>query len=219
MTEKAKENRLIPEYVEEFFKRAFEKAGGKFRVKKDGFIAIDSIPSEIRKIADEVDFKNRYGSILKSYQKATFDKDVAFKNPDAEFLSFGHPLFEATLEWISRNYFYKLQKGAAFEDPSGKYNGILWFFEGEIEDGKGQIAGKRLMAIYDDGKGLEDVNPAILWDLVPLEDNQPIKMDLRKERAQEYAIDVVEKYKQEISLERKRQGVEGKCCCERWDCS
>ena len=50
LAEKAKEYRLIPEYVEEFFKRAFQKAGGRVRLRKDGFIAVDSIPYEIRKI-------------------------------------------------------------------------------------------------------------------------------------------------------------------------
>ncbi|MFN3568324.1 MAG: DEAD/DEAH box helicase, partial [Caldimicrobium sp.] len=84
VAEKAKEYRLIPEYVEEFFKKALEKAGGKFRVRKDGFITIDSVPYEIRKIAEKINSKNPY-SILKSYPKATFDKDIAFKNPDAEF--------------------------------------------------------------------------------------------------------------------------------------
>jgi len=205
MAEKAKEYRLIPEYVEEFFKRAFEKAGGKFRVRKDEFIAIDSVTYEIRRIAGEVDFKNRYGSILKSYPKATFDKDIAFKNPDAEFISFGHPLFEALLGWVSRNYFTKLQKGAVFEDPSGRYDGVLWFFEGEVKDGKGQVAGKRLMAIYDNGKELNEVNPAILWDFIPSEKNEPTTIDMTKERAQEYAVDAVENYKQELVDERKRQ--------------
>ena len=203
--EKAKEYRLIPEYVEEFFKRAYQRLGGRFRVRKDGFMTIESVPYEIRKIAEEVDFKNRYGSILKSYPKATFDKDTAFKNPDAEFISFGHPLFEALLEWVIRNYSAKLQRGAVFKDPSGRYNGVLWFFEGEVKDGKGQVAGKRLMAIYDDGEDLNEVNPAILWDFIPQDDNEPIKIDITKERAQEHAITAVERYKQEIFKERKRQ--------------
>lgn len=205
MAEKAKEYRLIPEYVEEFFKRAFQKAGGKFRIRKDGFIVIDSIPYEIRKIAEEVDFKNRYGSILRQYPKATFDKEIAFKNPDAEFISFGHPLFEALLEWVKRNYFAKLQRGAMFKDPSGRYNGVLWFFEGEVKDGKGEVAGKRLMAIYDKGKELNEVNPAILWDFVPSDDNEPAKVKMTREKAQEYAIGAVENYKQEIVEERRRQ--------------
>ncbi|MEM3415497.1 MAG: helicase-related protein [Thermoproteota archaeon] len=210
IAEKAKEHRLIPEYVEEFFKRALQEAGGKFRVRKDGFIAIDSIPSEIRKIGDSVNFKNQYGIILRSYSKATFDKEIAFKNPDAEFISFGHPLFEALIEWVNRTYFTKLQKGAVFEDPSGRYDGILWFFEGEVKDGKGSIAGKRLIAIYDDGKELNEVDPAILWDLVPQNSNEPTILDKTKEKAkekaQEYCIDAVEAYKQELLKERKRQG-------------
>lgn len=205
MAEKAKEYRLIPEYVEEFFKRAFQKVGGKFRIRKDGFMAIDSIPYEIRKIAEEVDFKNRYGSILRQYPKATFDKEIAFKNPDAEFISFGHPLFEALLEWVKRNYFAKLQRGAVFKDPAGRYDGVLWFFEGEVKDGKGDVAGKRLMAIYDEGKELNEVNPAILWDFVPSDDNEPAKVKMTKEKAQEYAIGTVENYKHEIGEERKRQ--------------
>lgn len=205
MTEKAKEYKLIPEYVEEFFKRALEKAEGKFRIRKDGFIAIDSVPYEIRKIAGTVEFKNRYGSTLKSYPQATFDKDIAFKNPDVEFITFGHPLFEALLDWIRKNFFTKLQKGAVFKDPSGLYNGVFWFFEGEVKDGKGNIAGKRLIAIYDDNTELKEVNPAVLWDFVPSDDNEPRKLDFGKERAQEYAINVVESYKQDMTEERRRQ--------------
>ncbi len=205
MAEKAKEYRLIPEYVEEFFKRAFQKVDGKFKIRKDGFMAIDSIPYEIRKIAEEVDFKNRYGSILRHYPKVTFDKEIAFKNPDAEFISFGHPLFEALLEWVKRNYFAKLQRGAVFKDPAGRYDGVLWFFEGEVKDGKGEVAGKRLMAIYDDEKELNEVNPAILWDFVPSDDNEPVKVDMRREKAQEYAVGTVENYKHEIVEERRRQ--------------
>ncbi len=206
MAEKAKEYRLIPEYVEEFFKRAFKKTGGNFRIRKDEFIAIDLVTYEIRKIAEGVDFKNRYGSILKSYPKATFDKDIAFKNPDTEFISFGHPLFEALLKWVSKNYFSKLQKGAVFEDPSGRYDGVLWFFEGEVKDGKGQVAGKRLMSIYDaNGKEMNEVNPAILWDFIPKDNNVPTTVDMSMKRSQKYVADAVENYKQDIVDERRRQ--------------
>ncbi|MFH8108108.1 MAG: helicase-related protein, partial [Candidatus Aenigmatarchaeota archaeon] len=86
MAEKAKEYRLIPEYVEEFFKKAFEKAGGRFKVRRDGFLAIESIPYELKKIAEDFNFKSKYGIISKSYPKVTFDKEIAFKNPDAEFI-------------------------------------------------------------------------------------------------------------------------------------
>ena len=93
----------------------------------------------------------------------TFDKKIAFKNPEAEFLSFGHPLFEAVLEWVTNNYFLEMQKGAKFKDPSGVYNGIIWFFKGEVKDGKGEIAGRRLLAILDNGKEIKEINPSVLW--------------------------------------------------------
>jgi len=205
MAEKAEEYRLIPEYVEEFFKKAFKKAEGKFRLRKDGFLAIDSIPFEIRKIAQEVDFRNRHGSILKSYPKATFDKKIAFKNPDAEFLCFGHPLFEALLEWVTSKYFIKLQKGATFKDPSGVYDGVVWFFKGEVKDGKGEVAGKRLLAIFDNGKELKEVNPSILWDLVPSDRSKSAKIENNRGQAQEFAVNAVENYRKETLEERKRQ--------------
>ena len=205
MAEKAKEYRLIPEYVEAFFKKAFKQAGGKFSLRKDEFLSIDSVPYELRKIAEEVNFKNKYGPILRAYPKATFDKDIAFKNPDSEFTSFGHPLIEALLEWVRKNYFSKWQRGAVFKDPSGKYDGAFWFFEGEVKDGKGNVAGKKLIAIYDNGGKIAEVNPSILWDFIPQDSSEPLKINITRENAQQYAINAVENYKEDLQVERERQ--------------
>jgi superfamily II DNA or RNA helicase len=211
ITQKAKEYRLVPEYVEGFFKKAFEKIGGEFFRKKDGFIKIDSIPYEIKQIANEFNFKSQYGELMKSYPKATFDKEKAFKNPDAEFISFGHPLLEALIEYINKNYENELKKGAVFEDPSCKYNGIVWFFEGEVKDGTGNIAGKKIMAIYDDGKNLQSINPAIVWDLIPIDETDKSfsidknQLQERKNKAKRFSIKILEDYQKEISKERERQ--------------
>jgi superfamily II DNA or RNA helicase len=211
ITQKAKEYRLVPEYVEGFFKKAFEKIGGEFSIKKDGFIKIESIPYEIKQIANEFNFKSQYGELMKSYPKATFDKEKAFKNPDAEFISFGHPLLEALIEYINKNYENELKKGAVFEDPSCKYNGIVWFFEGEVKDGTGNIAGKKIMAIYDDGKNLQPINPAIIWDLIPIDEpDKSLVIDKnqlqeRKNKAKIFSIKILEDYQKEISKERERQ--------------
>jgi SNF2 family DNA or RNA helicase len=211
ITQKAKEYRLVPEYVEGFFKKAFEKIGGEFSIKKDGFIKIDSIPGKIEQIANESNLKLQYGEPIKSYPKATFDKEKAFKNPDAEFISFGHPLLEALIEYINKNYENELKKGSVFEDPSCKYNGIVWFFEGEVKDGTGNIAGKKIMAIYDDGKNLESINPAIVWDLIPIDEpDKSFSIDKnqlqeRKNKAKRFSIKILEDYQKEISKERERQ--------------
>jgi len=206
MAERAREYRLIPEYVEEFFKKAFLKAGGKFREIKGGFIAIDSVLYEIRKIAESVEFKNRYGVVMRRYPKATFDRDVAFKNPDAEFISFGHPLFEALLKWVVENFEEEAKRGAVFKDPSGRLNGYIWFYIGEVKDGKGEVGGRKILAIYDDGKSPEEINPAILWDLSPCNntgDNSDEVPD--RDKLLPFAIEAVERYKEEIARERNRQ--------------
>jgi len=205
MAERAEEYRLIPEYVEEFFKKAFLKVGGKFKIRKDGFISIETVPFELRKIAHETEFKNKYGIMLKSYPKVTFDKKVAFKNPDAEFVCFGHPLFESLLEWVTSKYLVNLKKGAIFEDPSGIYEGIIWFFVGEVNDGKGEVAGRRLIAILDNGQEMKEINPSVLWDLVPSGKKTLTEIHSDKEKVQKYAMDLVEKYQNEILKERKRQ--------------
>ena len=203
LSEKAKENRLIPDYVEEFFKKAFQKAGGRYRIRKDGFISIESIPFELKKIAE----KNNLS--LKTYPKATFDKDKAFKNTDAEFIYFGHPLLETLMDWVHQSFFNNLQKGAVFEDPEGKYDGIIWFFEGEINDGKGETVGKKVFAVYDDGKDFKEINPAILWDLIPVdENNASLSIDgveQRKKVAEEFSINLMISYRKEIKNERERQ--------------
>lgn len=209
LAEQAREYRLIPEYTEAFFKKAFEIAGGRFKVRADGFIAIESLPFEIRKIAEEDRFRKLYGSVLKKYPKVTFDKEIAFKNTDAEFVSFGHPLFEATLEWVERELSIALQHGALFKDPEGRLNGTILFFEGEVKDGKGKVAGKRLFAFYVDrltGE-IKSVNPAIIWDLAINETKsaEAAKVAELKSQVLGKSIEALESYTQEILKERERQ--------------
>ena len=166
MAQQAKEHRLIPEYTESFFKKAFVRAGGRLKERKDGFTGIESIPFDIRKIADDDAFKRSYGELLKKYPRVTFDKEIAFKTSDAEFVSFGHPAFEALLCWVENTLSYSLFTGAIFTDPEGRLDGHILFYEGEIKDGTGDIAGKRLFAFYTDGNGVTPFFPAVMWDLV-----------------------------------------------------
>ncbi|GLI53729.1 helicase-related protein [Thermodesulfovibrio yellowstonii] len=209
MAQKAREYRLIPEYVEEFFKKAFDKAGGKFRIRRDGFISVESIPYEIKSIAEDANFKNKFGSLLNSYPRVTFDKETAFRNPEVEFISFGHPLFEALLEWVKIKFTESMHKGSVFEDPEGRLNGLIYFFEGEIKDGTGSTAGKKLIALYHDGKDIRSLNPAIIWDLKPCQSPIPNTLPTNPESQipllQDYAYMEVEKYKSEILKERERQ--------------
>jgi SNF2 family DNA or RNA helicase len=208
MKQQAIENRLIPEYTERLFKKAFEKAGGKLKVREDGFLSIESVPQDLKKIAQEDSFKLAYGELLKRYPIITFDKDIAFAHPDVEFISFDHPLFESVLTWIERNFKNAIVNGAIFHDADGKLDGYILYYEGEVKDGKGKIAGKRLFAFYHSTSEIRSISPWIIWDLA--EGNPPdisgvIDIEAVKKDVSIKIVSKLQEYKQEITIERERQ--------------
>ncbi|GAK55080.1 helicase domain protein [Candidatus Vecturithrix granuli] len=225
MAQIAREHRLIPEYTESFFKKALLKAGGKFRKRKDGFLAIESIPFEIRALAEDDTFKKAYGDLLRRYPKATFDKEIAFKHQDAEFLCFGHPLFEAMMLYIEQTCSDALLTGATFLDPDGLLDGYIVFYEGEIRDGIGSAAGKRLFSFYVQGQQVKPFPAAGIWDLAeashllptpcpsqegnksefPSWEGQGVGIEQITSISNTQAINALENYKQELLQERQRQ--------------
>ena len=161
----AKENRLVPEYIEKFFLKASEKMGIKVEKRRDGFCRISNVPYQFRKLPFE--FRIRFGPVFREYNKFSFEKEQAFKG-QAEFVAPGHPLLEAVVERIFEKYSDEVEKGAVFLDPSGSMNGFIWFMEGQINDGSGSVAGKRIFALYQDSQNnIRQVSPSILWDLKP----------------------------------------------------
>jgi len=172
-------------------------------------LAVEKIPYEIKEIANGDNFKRKYGQLLpRGYRKATFDKDIAFKNPDAEFLSFGHPLFEATLKWIEKYLYDELLKGGVFYDPDRRLNGEILYYEGTVKDGRGNIVGKKLFAFYIDEKTgeIKEINPSIIWDLKPAK-NISISADIesKKSKILKTTLIALNKYKKELTEERQRQ--------------
>ena len=147
---------------ENFFKKTFETVNGTIHQRKDTFYKIERIPSQIRRIS-----QNTHPALTeRNYPKVTFDKAQALKDQEAEFISFGHPLFEATIQYAEQTYTDALKTGACFEDPDGIFNGTVIFYEGEIRDGTDAVAGKRLFAYYlpENSETIEKVNPKLLWD-------------------------------------------------------
>lgn len=210
MKNRAEENKLVPKYIEEFFKKALRHAGGRDHVRKDGFISVDFIPSQIKRIAVDDSFKKRFGILLNSYPRVTFDKQTAFKNPDSEFVTFGHPLFESILIWIDRSFGHEMQRGAVFLDPAGR-DGHMVFYEGEIRDGAGQTAGKKLFAYFvkmKDGE-ITQTDPAIIWNLkehvMDGETRSMVTGHISRDAVLPHVMKSLEEYKADLAKERTRQ--------------
>ena len=208
MAARARERRLIPEYTDAFFRKAFATLKGRLHDRRDGFLAIDSIPLRIRRLAEADTFKRKHGPMLRTYPKATFDKEAAKRFPDAEFISFGHPLFEAVLGWVEDELSDCLKQGAVFEDPDGKLDGVILFYEGEIRDGLGQVVGTRLFAFYVqfDTGSVEPIDPATIWDVVEsMQRTAPVDIEALKGRVMAELMPVLVGYRDELAIERKRQ--------------
>ncbi|MEM3397029.1 MAG: helicase-related protein [Thermoplasmata archaeon] len=206
--QKAKEQRLIPEYTETFFIKAFERAGGRIKRINEHCYTIEEIPGEIRKICENLVNSKNYTQIVRRYPCVTFDKDAMTAYPNCEFLSFGHTLFDGVLEWVEKNFRNCLNSGAIFYDPDGILDGYILFYEGEIKDGTGSTVGKRIFSVYLDDAGYEIVHPSILWDLE--EENEPAdseEVDLEQllERGQNIAERELKTYLEEMEKERVRQ--------------
>lgn len=204
LQEMNKNSRLDPDYIEKFFKRAFSNAEGKFDVRSDGSLFIRSIPREIKHIAKEKNFERKYGKI-EVPSKITFDKKYSSPDTDVEFVTFGHPLLEALLNWVEYKYSSKMRKGCCFLDHSQRYNGIIWFFEGSIKDGKDEVVGKKLFSVYDDGVNMKEVKPSILWDLEPSQTSSPLIKDSDIKKAKIEVINPIKDYLEELKEERERQ--------------
>lgn len=201
---RARENRLVPEYVERFFQRACAFLGLPLERRQDGLWRLAHIPSEIRTVS--LEFKRRFGKVFDQYLRFSFDKHVA-RCEGAEYVAPGHPLLEAIVEAIFARARQDLVEGAVFADPDGRLDGTLWFLEGEIRDGANAIAGKRLFALYQPCTGgeLRPISPAILWDLKPASAvSQPLKAPEAETLMGVAITQVLEPYRRELLAQRQR---------------
>jgi len=169
------EQKLIPEYIEQFFVEAFSYVNGEIKRLDKYLWQISNIPIEVRNA-----LKKKTNQIIKkSYGKVAFSKEVADKY-DADFVAPGTLLFEALSELILDRYSAILQQGAVFSDPSVESQYLLWFVLGDINDGKGRKIGERLFAIVNQDNKFVKKGPFIIWDLNPLE--KPVKVEFEDVR-------------------------------------
>ena len=202
---RARENRLVPEYIERFFERACRFLGVPLERRGDGLWRVPRVPHELRDLSRE--FKDRYGEVFPEYRKLAFSKELARRH-QAVLVAPGHPLLEAIIERLLSRSEGELRRGALFADPDGKLEGFLWFLEVEVRDGQNQVAGKRLFAVYQSEAGeLRLVHPSVLWDLKPLSPGEA-SFDgglLDEGRVVGFAIEqALEPYRQELLAWRER---------------
>lgn len=208
--EEAKAHKLNPGYTQDMFLKAYDIAGGKAVKREKGIVSLGTVPTSLRVITNHARHINRYGQALSKYGKVTFDKDIASKT-NADFIVFGHPLFEAVLEWIRNTCAEDALIGAVFTDPDGIRDGHILFHEIVLKDATGTIAGKRLATHYIDINDTNTVRPEqpyILWDLVPAKPDAATVDAITDEIrciGKDIAIHATAEYMKEVKAERRKQ--------------
>ena len=200
---RAREHRLVPEYIERFFQRACEFLNIPLERRRDGLWRVPNVPYEVRNVSQTL--RHRFGEVFREYSKLAFDKATAHRQ-DAVFVAPGHPLLEAVIEQLLTECADDVHRGAVFVDPDGRLDGWLLFLEGEVRDGTNQVAGKRIFALYRSvGGDVRLINPSVLWDLKPYAKQQEIESQVPDNDVIAYAVEhVLDPYCAELSGERER---------------
>ncbi len=162
----AKERRLVPEVIEDFFIQAAPLAGINCKeVKgKPHIYHIGRIPRTLWPIGER--FEPRFGKLGREYKQIVFDKEQLQEDPTLEWATPGHPLFESVREDVMQRVQNDLQRGAVFFDIHRSEPAKLDVFSAAIRDGRGNVLHRRLFAVETSMSGMTAIRqPTILLDL------------------------------------------------------
>jgi hypothetical protein len=169
----SEEQRLMPRYVEEFFKRTCEFLRLNLETRADGLWRIPYVKEEFRGNLDAV---RRLGTPEKNYPKLTFYKEhlAASVHQDADLMSPGHPLFAAIAERLDAQLNEQIRtRSAVFVDADADQPYRLYFFEVQVDGqqlrlGRDVVLKAQLCAIRETASGeVALVSPDCLNDLAP----------------------------------------------------
>lgn len=172
----AKERRLVPEVVEQFFVEAAPESG--LRLKAEGrrqkaeggereaperlhpsssllhpppftlhpsVYRVGKTPKNLLPIGDAQE--RRYGRLGREYARIVFDKELLKSDPSVEWVTPGHPLFEAVRTDVLQRVDDDLRRGAVFYDLHRAEPAVLDIFAASVKDGRGNTLHRRLFGV------------------------------------------------------------------------
>jgi hypothetical protein len=161
----AKERRLVPEVIEDFFLQAAPIAGiyPKEVAKGEQVYRIGRVPRTLWPIGEQLE--PRFGKLGKDYKKIAFAKKLIEADPTLEWVTPGHPLFECVRDQVGMLVQEDLQRGAVFYDLNRTAPARLDVFCASVQDGRGNVLHRRLFAVQTEMDGSMSVKqPTIFFD-------------------------------------------------------
>jgi superfamily II DNA or RNA helicase len=175
----AKERRLVPEVIEQFFVGAAPESGLQPRptTPTSHVYRLGKVPRNLIPIGDRQEGK--FGRLGREYGKIAFDKAVLPTDPTLEWVTPGHPLFEAVRTDILARVEDHLRRGAVFLDLHRDRPAVLDVFAASIKDGRGNTLHRRLFVVETSAAGEMALHePTILHDITPAPAGTPLASGL-----------------------------------------
>lgn len=167
-TAEAKERRLVPEVIEDFFVQAAPITGMTVKpTKPDGHIfKAGRVPRNLWPVGDRLE--TRFGKLGRDYGNVVFDKELLKQDSTLEWVTPGHALFEAVREDAWTQVEGHLQRGALFYDLQARSPYRLDLFSAAIKDGRGNTLNKRLFAVQTETNRMLTIRqPTVFLDITP----------------------------------------------------
>ncbi len=200
----------MPEVIEDFFVQAGPLAGVNAKETRPNshVYRLGRIPRTLHPIGDRLE--PRFGKLGREYQQIVFDKAQLLKDATSEWVTPGHPLFEAVREDVSERVRDDLRRGAVFFDLNSKAPNRLDVFAAAIKDGQGNCLHRRLFVVQAGMDGAMTVRePTIFLDLVLAPKGTEVPCDDTLPDRQSGELVLVEKalnpFLAEVAAERLRE--------------
>jgi len=164
----ARERRLVPEVIEQFFVDAAPEVGvhPKAAGREAHIYRIGRVPRTLLPVGDRLEV--RYGRLARDYGRVVFDKALLAQDATLEWVTPGHPLFEAVREDLSVRVEDHLRRGAVFFDLHRSAPSIIDVFAASIKDGRGQCLHRRLFVVESSQDGTMAIRqPTLFLDVTP----------------------------------------------------
>lgn len=164
----AKERRLVPEVIEDFFVQAATLSGLIPRPQRSNkhIYHIGRLPRLLHTYGQLLE--PRFGQLGREYKNITFVKEYLQDDATLEWVTPGHPLFEVVRAHLEQQAQNDLEKGAVFYDLNRTQASCLDVFSARIQDGRGHTLYERLFVVETTASGETIVRqPTLFLDLIP----------------------------------------------------
>ena len=162
---RAQERRIVPETIARFLQESAKSAGFTLRPVNNRTHTFDSGPTPSSLKRHELSPSWKLPTLANRYNRLSTDRDTA-ENNNLEWVTPGHPLFEALRRSSLESGRESFAKGACFHSLGHESPARLDFYKAQVTDGLGQVIHERLFTVeISDGSEPTLRGPEVLGDL------------------------------------------------------